>query len=59
MDELARRIVAVNAKGLMARAFPCNVSTRVRPVADRALVCWGLAVSLGKFAILKLPVYEI
>ena len=47
MDELACRIVAVDAQGLVVRAFPGNMVTGIRHVAERALIRWGVAVSLG------------
>jgi len=47
VHELACRIMAADAQGLVVRAFPGNVCTEIRHVAERALIRWGGAVSLG------------
>ncbi len=40
MDELAGRIVAANnAQGLVVRAFPGNMGTRVRHVIEQTRIC--------------------
>jgi hypothetical protein len=28
-------------------------------VTDRALICWGVTISHGQFAVIELPVYEL
>jgi len=45
--ELACRIVAADAQGPMVRSFLVNACTRIWHVVERALIRWGVAVSLG------------
>ncbi len=59
MDELACRVVAANAQSFVVRTFPSNVCTRVRLMAERTLICWSVAISLGELTIVKLFVYEL
>jgi hypothetical protein len=59
MDELASRIVAANAQSFVVRAFSSYVRARVWFVAEWTLICWGVAISLGELAIVKLSVYEL
>jgi len=58
MDELACRVVAANAQSFVVRAFPSYVRTRVRFMAERTLIRWSVAISLGELTIIKLSVYE-
>ncbi len=59
MEELVCRIVAVDVQGLVVRAFPGYVCTRVWSVAERALVCKSVAVSHAYFTIVQLSIYEL
>ncbi len=51
MYQLASRIVADLAEGLVVRTFSGNVCAKLRFVAERALVRRGVAKSLGYFTI--------
>ena len=53
---MARRIVAVDAEGLVARVFYDDMCERVRHVAERARVGRGMGISLGLFAIVELVI---
>ncbi len=42
----------------MIGTFPSDVGARVRPVAEWAFVRWGVSISHGDLAVIKLAVYE-
>ena len=45
--ELTGRIMAADVECIVGRAFPNDVSTGVRHVAERTCVRWGVAISFG------------
>ncbi len=59
VDELASRIVAADAQGLVVWAISNDMCTRVWHVAEWVLIRWDMAVSLGLYAIVELPVYKL
>ncbi len=58
VNELTRGIVPPDAEGFVIRALACDVCARVRQVAQRAIVCKRVAISLVEFAIVQLAIYE-
>ncbi len=47
-----RHVVTTDVVGLVGWAFSCKVGTRVRYVTRWAYVCRGVAIPLGKLAII-------